>query len=105
MIQERMQAAGMQGGVMSQMYPMQAPVQNTPQQVTITQEELSGKITALGTAPSFVQFDKRKEGFVIDQKGYIDPEGKIIKYGYDSFSGLVTYMAETVPGQYVIKTM
>lgn len=105
MIQERMQAAGMQGGMMPQMYPMQAPVQNTTPQVAITQEELSGKINALGTAPSFVQFDKRKEGFVIDQKGYIDPEGKIIKYGYDSFSGLVTYMAETVPGQYVIKTM
>lgn len=105
MIQERMQAAGMQGGMMPQMYPMQAPVQNTTPQVTITQEELSGKINALGTAPSFVQFDKRKEGFIVDQKAYIDPEGKIIKYGYDSFSGLVTYMAETVPGQYVIKTM
>lgn len=105
MIQERMQAAGMQGGMMPQMYPMQAPSQSTVPQAVQTQEELSGKINALGIAPTFVQFDKRKEGFVIDQKGYIDPEGKIIKYGYDSFSGLVTYMAETVPGQYVIKTM
>lgn len=100
MIQERMQA-----GMMPQMYPMQAPMQNTAAQPVITQEQLSGKISTLGTSQSFVNFDKKKEGFVIDQKAYIDPEGKIIKYGYDSFSGLVTYMAETVPGQYVIKIM
>lgn len=79
--------------------------QNMPAMQTITQDELTSRIKALGVSPSFVQFEPRRDGLKIDQRTYIDPEGKIVKYGYDSFSGLVTYMAEMTPGQYMIKTM
>lgn len=104
MIQEKMQAAGT-NGMMPQMYNMQQAAVASPQMAIVSQEDLAGKIKTLGLASTYVNFDKRKEGFIIDQKPYIDPEGKIVKYGYDGMTGLVTYMAETVPGQYIIKTM
>jgi hypothetical protein len=80
-------------------------MQSVPAMQTITQDELSNRIKGLGLSPAFVQFEQRKDGVKIDQRAYIDPEGKIVKYGYDSFSGLVTYMVEMTPGQYIIKTM
>lgn len=71
----------------------------------MTQEELGVKVNALGHAKGFVIFAQKKEGFAINQRNYMDPEAKIIKYGFDGTTGMVTYLAEVVPGQYIIKTM
>ena len=80
---------------------------NTPMPAlpTITQEELTAKINALGKANGFIQFTQKKEGFAINQRNYIDPEAKVMNFAFDGVSGMVTYLAEVVPGQYLIKTM
>lgn len=101
MMQERMQAAGISG------YGSQQAIQSQPMPMlpVITQEELTAKVNALGKASGFTLFTQKKEGFAINQRNYMDPEAKVMKYAYDGVSGMVTYLAEVVPGQYVIKTM
>lgn len=103
MIQQRLQAQGMGGNI--PMYNMQQSISPTQPLQIISQDDLTKKIESLGLSKSFVIFDKRKDGFSINGKAYIDPEGKIIKYGYDGTTGLATYMTEVTQGQYTIKTI
>jgi hypothetical protein len=82
----------------------QAAVQ-TPALPVMTQDELATKINALGTAKEFIVFSQKKEGFAINQRNYMDPEAKVVKYAFDGTTGMATYLAEVVPGQYLVKTM
>jgi hypothetical protein len=107
-LQEKIQAAKAANGLPlsgsyqtpPQVQPMQT--QNAP---VIAQEELSSKINSLGKSNGFTMFTQKKEGFTVNQKNYMDPEGKVVKYGFDGVTGMVSYLAEITPGQYVIKTM
>jgi len=51
-----------------------------------------------------VQFERFRDGFAINGQRYIDAEGKITAYAFDAQSGDFTYLAETNPGQYVLKS-
>lgn len=108
MLQEKIEAARATNGLVpSGSYQIQAQPQSLPTQnfPVITQEELIAKINSLGKSNGFTVFSQKKEGFAINQKNYMDPEGKVVKYGFDGVSGMVSYLAEITPGQYVIKTM
>jgi len=53
-----------------------------------------------------VKFTKYNDGFSInDSSRYIDPEGKIISYGYNWKTGDVTYMIENDQNSFKIKFM
>lgn len=51
-----------------------------------------------------VQFERFRDGFAINGQRYIDAEGKITAYAFDAQSGDFTYLAETYPGEYVLKS-
>lgn len=51
-----------------------------------------------------VQFERFRDGFAINGQRYIDAEGKITAYAFDAQSGDFTYLAETHPGEYVLKS-
>lgn len=50
-----------------------------------------------------VQFERFRDGFAIDGQRYIDPEGKITSDGFDAQSGDLAYLAETRPGESLVK--
>ena len=50
-----------------------------------------------------VQCERFRDGFAIDGQRYIDPEGKITSDGFDAQSGDLAYLAETRPGESLVK--
>lgn len=51
-----------------------------------------------------VQFERFRDGFSINGRRYIDPEGKITTYAFDAQSGDYTYLAETHTGEFLLKS-
>lgn len=51
-----------------------------------------------------VTFERLRDGFSVNGNRYIDPEGTIVSYGFDILSGDFTYVAQTTPGNFVIKS-
>lgn len=78
-----------------------AAAQAAPQR---TDADLAAAFAALPALTEGVQFERFRDGFAINGRRYIDPEGKITSYGFDAQSGDFTYLAETLPGEYVLKS-
>ncbi len=73
---------------------------------TISEAELKKQFKSFDTISSGVKFTKYDDGFSInDSSRYIDPEGKIVSYGYDWKTGDVTYIIETAQNSFKIKFM
>jgi len=73
---------------------------------TISEAELKKQFNSFDTISSGVKFTKYNDGFSInDSSRYIDPEGKIISYGYNWKTGDVTYMIENDQNSFKIKFM
>jgi hypothetical protein len=70
---------------------------------SLTETELKQQIEQLPTLESGVKFTDKKDGFDVDGNRYLDPEGKILTYGYDYATGDVTYLAALNDKDYVIK--
>jgi hypothetical protein len=66
--------------------------------------ELAAVFNTFPALAAGVQFERFRDGFSINGRRYIDPEGKIIAYGFDAQSGDFTYLAETSVGEYVLKS-
>ena len=73
---------------------------------TISDAELKKQFESFDTISSGVKFTKYDDGFSInDSSRYMDPEGKIVSYGYDWKTGDVTYMIESDQNSFKIKFM
>lgn len=92
-----LQAQGMAPQPMAQ---QAAPATLLPQR---SDADLATAFKQLPTLTHGVQFERFRDGFAINGQRYIDPEGKITTYGFDAQSGDFTYLAETSPGEYVVK--
>ena len=89
-----------------------APLQATRVQATgatapaaITEAELGQQLASLPGLSSGVVIEGRRNGFAVDGSRYIDPEGRIVRYGADPLTGDVTYMAQTDHDSFVLKTV
>ncbi|MRX11521.1 hypothetical protein GJ697_27215 [Pseudoduganella sp. FT25W] len=78
-----------------------APAAAAPQR---SDAELAAAFDAFPALTAGVQFERFRDGFAINGRRYIDPEGKITSYGFDAQSGDFTYLAETNAGEYVLKS-
>ena len=59
------------------------------------------KWTALASG---VKFERFRDGFAINQTRYLDPEGRIVAYGFDEQSGDFTYLVQSGAGQFILKS-
>ncbi|NTV09412.1 MAG: hypothetical protein HGA47_01385 [Zoogloea sp.] len=80
-----------------------APVNTSPAPVQ-TEDGLRAAVAALPTRPEPFVIEDRKDGFIINGRGFVDPEGQIRNYAISPVSGLVTYLADTGNGSFLIKT-
>lgn len=79
----------------------QAPVVATSSKTEADFNDLFASYQKLNAG---VTFERLKDGFSVNGNRYIDPEGTISSYGFDILSGDFTYVAQTTPGSYVIKS-
>ena len=77
-----------------------APNNAVPQR---TEASLAADFRQFPTLTQGVQFERFRDGFAINGQRYIDAEGKITSYAFDAQSGDFTYLAETHPGEFVLK--
>jgi len=85
----------------TQIAVQQSPVLGVPLQRS--EANLASEFRLLRNLTEGVQFERFRDGFAINGRRYIDPEGKITAYGFDAQSGDFTYLAETNPGQFILK--
>lgn len=79
----------------------QAVVPKQPKVFTESQlADLFAKWAPLSTG---VKFARLRDGFAINGRRYIDPEGTIVGYGFDEQSGDFTYLAQRNAGQFLLK--
>ena len=101
----QMMMQGMQQNL-SQQEQEQEVQQTVAPLVTISEAELKKEFNSFDTISSGVKFTKYDDGFSInDSSRYMDPEGKIVSYGYDWKTGDVTYMIESDENSFKIKFM
>jgi hypothetical protein len=68
-----------------------------------TEDGLAARIAALPPVKSGLQVEGRKDGFSVNGQVFVDAEGNISKYAFDTLSGEVTYLVETSPNNFVVK--
>lgn len=83
--------------------PTQQPSQPQAPTAVTAEADLGQQIAALPKISKGVLFERRRDGFDVDGIRFIDPEGRIVKYGFDNLTGDVTYLARTNPTTFVIK--
>lgn len=102
----RMQNLGGTGGpmvvppAMPGNVPMAAPAVAQPP--TRSTAELAQQIAAL-PAPQPVQFEPRKDGFLINGQLMVDPEGKVGRAAVDPLTGDFAYLVQRMDGSQVLK--
>jgi hypothetical protein len=65
---------------------------------------LAAQIAALPPRPGKLVVIDRSDGFDVNGRGVVDPEGRISDFAVDQVTGLMTYLAEGANGTYLIKT-
>jgi len=85
--------------------PAQASVAPAPQPIAPSEGSLAAKIDGMPRLPANtgVEFIRMEDGFTANGERYIDPEGQIIKYGFDGRTGDATYMARIDADEFAIK--
>lgn len=81
--------------------PQASPAHALPQR---SDADLAAAFKQFPVLTQGVQFERFRDGFAINGRRYLDPEGKITTYAFDALSGDFTYLAETSPGEYVLKS-
>lgn len=85
-------------------YGRAAPVSIQPTALPVESEEaLGAKLSALPQATKGVTVDGKKDGFNVNGQPFMDAEGTISFYAFDTQSGEVTYLVEVSPGQFTVK--
>lgn len=91
------------GGAQQQGAAMPLPLAANNAVPQRTEASLAADFRQFPTLTQGVQFERFRDGFAINGQRYIDAEGKITSYAFDAQSGDFTYLAETHPGEYVLK--
>jgi len=83
-----------------------APQQPAPAAAIAPNSEaaLAAVLDQWGALTSGVKFERFRDGFAIDGARYLDPEGRIVAYGFDTQTGDFTYLVQSGSGQFVLKT-
>lgn len=68
-----------------------------------TDEQLGREVAALPPRPQKFVVAERMDGFSVNGKGYVDPEGRIRSYAIDPIGGLTTYIAEAGSSSFTVK--
>jgi hypothetical protein len=86
--------------------PELAKTNPEPTEKALTEDTLSQKISSRPKLAEPVVFKKQKDGFDVNGQRFVDPEGRIGLYGFDSLTGDVTYIAQAANrGEYLIKNV
>ncbi|MGE0155670.1 MAG: hypothetical protein AB7T17_01415 [Geobacter sp.] len=75
------------------------------QNATISESDIAKQLENLPKLASGANIIKKKDGFEANGRRHIDPEGKIVKFGSNSHTGDITYLAQVSRESYIIKTM
>lgn len=70
---------------------------------TVSETDLGARVAALPPRPPQLVIEDRSDGFDVNGRGFIDPEGRIGNYAIDQVSGLVTYLVDSGGGNYLMK--
>jgi hypothetical protein len=70
----------------------------------MTEPVLNRQLEAFPPLAGGAAFERFKDGFAANGKRFIDPEGKIVIYGFDTMTGDATYVAQVDAVNFVIKT-
>lgn len=84
-----------------QQQPTAAPVAAVPAS-TISEAELAAQIGRYPNTAS-IQFEEFPGGFRYNSQAFLDPEGRIVNYRYNTWSGDVSYVLEMADGTRKIK--
>lgn len=71
----------------------------------ISEADIAKQLEDLPKVTSGANIIKKKDGFEANGRRHIDPEGKIVKFGSNSHTGDITYLAQVSREYYIIKTM
>lgn len=108
LLQQQAAQLNAQNGYAPQAPAASAPLQQQPPQpaqlAQRSDADLAAAFAAFPALTQGVQFERFRDGFAVNGRRHIDPEGKITTYGFDAQSGDFTYLAETNPGEYVLKS-
>lgn len=66
--------------------------------VQTNEDQLAAQLAKLPLKRGDLTISARRDGFDINGKAYVDPEGKIVAFSYDVLSGDITYMAKSPTG-------
>jgi hypothetical protein len=69
---------------------------------TSGEEEMGARYAQIPARTGDVEIEGRKDGFVVNGRPYLDPEGAITDYAFDVVSGNIGYVVEA-PGGQIIK--
>jgi hypothetical protein len=95
MLQQRQsQIATTQGAV---------PSAQRPPATVMTEPQLGQQLQAWAPAKGPFEIERFRDGFSINGQRTLDPEGQITHYAVDSETGDNAYMAQVMPGQFVLK--
>lgn len=70
----------------------------------VSDAALAQRFSAWPAAAGPFELERFRDGFSINGRRVLDPEGRIEQYALDRKTGDYAYLVETFPGQYVLKT-
>lgn len=89
----------------AQNQPLQQQVQQQPvvQQKIITEQELMDAVAQVSATGSAALFERNRDGVLINNAMYLDPEGTIVKVGSNAVTGHFTYVVKNFDGTFSLK--
>ncbi|MCW2314254.1 hypothetical protein [Rhodoferax antarcticus] len=76
-------------------------VVTSPAKTEVEMATVFDKWTSLSTG---VKFERFRDGFSIDGSRYLDPEGRIVSFGFDAQTGDFTYVVQSGNNQFLLKS-
>lgn len=101
---QRLQLLMQQRGLAPQAAAQPAP-NLVAQQPRISEAELASLVAAWPEAQGPFAIERFRDGFGVNGRRVLDPEGRIFQYALDSASGDIAYAIESGANQYVVKLM
>lgn len=70
-----------------------------------TDKQLAAMVAEWPATVSGLKIEGQRDGFTVNGQRVIDPEGQIVKYGFDKLTGNVGYLVMQDQNQFLVKTM